>query len=50
MEIFVRDGAEFLLTFLLKSALFTDVTSDTERHFYFRAFGHDFEETPSGTV
>ena len=28
----------------LKSALLTDITSDTERHFHFRAVGCGFED------
>ena len=36
----LENGAEFLK----RQRLFTDVTSDRERHFHFRAIGRDFED------
>ena len=38
----LENGTEFLLTLAL--SLFTDVTSDTERHLHFRTIWRGFEE------
>ena len=48
MEIFVRDAKELYWKMApsscLRQRLFTDVTSDTEHHFHFRAVGCGFED------
>ena len=48
MEIFVRHAREYGWKMAPSSCerqrLFTDVTSDTERHFHFRAVGCGFED------
>ena len=48
MDIFVRDTREkdckMAPSYCKRQRLFTDVTSDTERHFHFRAVGRGFED------